>query len=197
LRDEDAADERSGGGGSDTPNDDHETRPPGRDRGKTIHGEAANAGHRVLAPDDAEVEAYLETALNAPAPDRTPEDRPGGGVPRGESSASEPDTIVVLDFGSQYAQLIARRVRELHVYSELVPFDMPWEEIARRRPRAVILSGGPASVYAEGAPRPDPALWTAGSRSSASATGFTSWPTSSAVTSCRRRSASTARRSSR
>ena len=162
MRDEGAADERSGGGWSDAPHDDHETRPPGRDRGKTIHGEAANAGHRVLAPDDAEVEAYLETALNAPAPDRTPEDRPGGGVPRGESSASEPDTIVVLDFGSQYAQLIARRVRELHVYSELVPFDMPWEEIARRRPRAVILSGGPASVYAEGAPRPDPALWTAG-----------------------------------
>jgi len=161
LRDEGGADDQSGGG-SDASHDDHEVRSPARDRGKTIHGEAANAGHRVLAPDDAEVEAYLETALNAPAPDRTPEDRPGGGVPRGESSASEPDTIVVLDFGSQYAQLIARRVRELHVYSELVPFDMPWEEIARRRPRAVILSGGPASVYAEGAPRPDPALWTAG-----------------------------------
>jgi GMP synthase (glutamine-hydrolysing) len=136
--------------------------PAPRERGKTVHGDAANAGHRVLAPDDAEVEAYLETALQAPAPARTPDDRPGGAVPRGESSASEPDTVIVLDFGSQYAQLIARRVRELHVYSELVPFDTPWERIARRRPRAVILSGGPASVYEEGAPRPDPALWTSG-----------------------------------
>ena len=87
---------------------------------------------------------------------------PAGGVPRGEPSASEPDTVVVLDFGSQYAQLIARRVRELHVYSELLPFDTPWAEIERRRPRAVILSGGPASVYEEGAPRPDPGLWTGG-----------------------------------
>ncbi len=142
--------------------DDHETGPRTRQRGKTVHGEAANAGHRVLAPDDAEVEAYLETALQAPAPPRTPEDRPGGAVARGESSSSEPDTVIVLDFGSQYAQLIARRVRELHVYSELVPFDTPWERIAKRRPRAVILSGGPASVYEEGAPRPDPALWTSG-----------------------------------
>ena len=123
-------------------------------RGKTVHGEPANAGHRVLAPDDAEVEAYLETALNAPAPERPPDDRPTGAI--------EPDTVVVLDFGSQYSQLIARRVRELHVYSELLPFDTPWREIARRRPRAVILSGGPSSVYDEGAPRADPALWSGG-----------------------------------
>jgi len=51
-------------------------------------------------------------------------------------------------------------VRELHVYSELLPHDTPWAEIARRRPRAIILSGGPASVYDEGAPRPDPAIWS-------------------------------------
>ena len=137
--------------------DDHEQ--PVRERGKTIHGELANAGHRVLAPDDAEVEAYLETALNAPAPERPGLDLPGRAVAGGEPSAAEPDTVVVLDFGSQYAQLIARRVRELHVYSELLPFDTPWPEIERRRPRAVILSGGPASVYETGAPRPDPALW--------------------------------------
>ena len=49
---------------------------PARDRGKTVHGEAANAGHRVLAPDDAEVEAYLEVALDAPPPDRAPTDPP-------------------------------------------------------------------------------------------------------------------------
>ncbi len=144
-----------------TGHEDHErsSRP---DKGRTVHGAEASAGHRVLAPDDAEVEAYLETALKAPAPERPSVDTPGGAIPRGESSGSRPDTVVVLDFGSQYAQLIARRVREMHVYSELIPFDTPWDQVARRRPRAVILSGGPNSVYDEGAPRPDPALWTSG-----------------------------------
>ena len=126
---------------------------PGRpaDRGKTVHGEPANAGHRVLAPDDAEVEAYLETALNAPAPTRSPADRP---------DTAEPDSVVVLDFGSQFAQLIARRVREMHVYSELIPHDTPWAEIERRNPKAIILSGGPMSVYDEGAPKPDAGVWS-------------------------------------
>jgi GMP synthase (glutamine-hydrolysing) len=127
---------------------DEPSSPP--TRGRTVHGEAANAGHRVLAPDDAEVEAYLEQALHAPPPQRA------GEVP------SEPDTVVILDFGSQFAQLIARRVRELHVYSELLPHDTPWAEIQRRRPKAIILSGGPASVYDEGAPHPDPGIWTGG-----------------------------------
>ncbi|MEA2197445.1 MAG: hypothetical protein QOJ25_1496, partial [Solirubrobacteraceae bacterium] len=123
-------------------------------RGKTVHGEAANAGHRVLAPDDAEVEAYLETALKAPGPARSPDDRPAGAI------LTAPATVVVLDFGSQFAQLIARRVRELDVYSELLPFDTPVEELERRGARAIILSGGPNSVYDEGAPRPDPAIWS-------------------------------------
>ncbi|MGA3057446.1 MAG: glutamine-hydrolyzing GMP synthase [Candidatus Limnocylindrales bacterium] len=78
------------------------------------------------------------------------------------SGEADTDSIVVLDFGSQYSQLIARRVRELNVYSELLPFDTPWSEIAARKPRGVILSGGPASVYEEGAPHPDPAIWTGG-----------------------------------
>jgi GMP synthase (glutamine-hydrolysing) len=105
----------------------------------------------VLAPDDAEVEAYLEVALDAPPPERA-----------GEQAPVAPDTVLVLDFGGQTAQLIARRVRELNVYSELVPFDTPWPELARRKPRAIILSGGPASVYEAGAPKPDPRVWSAG-----------------------------------
>ena len=120
------------------------------ERGKTVHGEAANAGHRVLAPDDAEVEAYLETALHAPAPERTADD---------ERPATAPGTVAILDFGSQFAQLIARRVRELNVYSELLPHDTSLEELERRGTRAIILSGGPNSVYDEGAPKPDPAIW--------------------------------------
>jgi GMP synthase (glutamine-hydrolysing) len=126
-----------------------------RERGKTVHGEAANAGHRVLAPDDAEVEAYLEVALDAPAPERPADDRPTIHVP-----PEPPDSVVVLDFGSQFAQLIARRVRELNVYSELLPHDTPLEALERRGIRGVILSGGPSSVYDEGAPRPDPAIWS-------------------------------------
>ena len=114
-----------------------------------MHGEAANAGHRVLAPDDAEVEAYLEQALHAPPPLRVEAD-----------AAEQPDTIAVLDFGSQFAQLIARRVRELNVYSELLPHDTTMAELERRGVKAVILSGGPASVYDDGAPKADPALWS-------------------------------------
>ena len=127
---------------------DEPSSPP--ERGRTVHGEAANAGHRVLAPDDAEVEAYLEQALHAPPPQRA------------EEIPAEPDTVVILDFGSQFAQLIARRVRELSVYSELLPHDTPWAEIERRRPKAIILSGGPSSVYDAGAPHPDPAIWAGG-----------------------------------
>jgi GMP synthase (glutamine-hydrolysing) len=68
------------------------------------------------------------------------------------------DEVVVLDFGGQYSQLIARRVRELGVFSELLPHTVGIDEIRRRRPKGLILSGGPASVYAEGAPRLEPAL---------------------------------------
>ncbi len=136
----------------------HESPPKPR-RGKTVHGAAANAGHRVLAPDDAEVEAYLETALKASVPERPADDRPGATTP-GAPAGTEPDTVVVLDFGSQFAQLIARRVRELNVYSELLPHDTSWAEIERRRPKAIILSGGPSSVYDDDAPRPDPMVWS-------------------------------------
>ena len=82
----------------------------------------------------------VENVVPLPAP--SPEERP----------------VLVVDLGAQYAQLIARRVREARVYSELVPHTLSAEQIARRRPHALILSGGPASVYAEDAPRIDPAI---------------------------------------
>ena len=72
---------------------------------------------------------------------------------------NEFDTVLVVDFGAQYAQLIARRVREARVYSEIVPHTITAAELAARRPAGLILSGGPASVHVEGAPRLDPAIF--------------------------------------
>jgi GMP synthase (glutamine-hydrolysing) len=72
------------------------------------------------------------------------------------------DTVLVVDFGAQYAQLIARRVREAHVYSEIVPHTITAEEIRARNPVGVIFSGGPASVHTDGAPRIDPAVYELG-----------------------------------
>ncbi len=74
------------------------------------------------------------------------------------SEATPKQFVAVLDFGAQYGQLIARRVRDLHVYSEIVPCDIPADELAAMGPAAIILSGGPASVYAEDAPRIDPGV---------------------------------------
>ena len=72
------------------------------------------------------------------------------------------DTVLVVDFGAQYAQLIARRVREAHVYSEIVPHTITAAEIAARNPAGVIFSGGPESVHVEGAPTIDQAVYDAG-----------------------------------
>jgi GMP synthase (glutamine-hydrolysing) len=72
------------------------------------------------------------------------------------------DTVLVVDFGAQYAQLIARRVREAHVYSEIVPHTITADEIKARKPAGVIFSGGPASVHQDGAPRIDPAVYELG-----------------------------------
>ena len=78
------------------------------------------------------------------------------------ATAVSHQVILVLDFGSQYTQLIARRLRELHVYSEIIPFGTPAAEIARRQPSGVILSGGPMSVNEAGAPHCDYALFDMG-----------------------------------
>ena len=72
------------------------------------------------------------------------------------------ETILVIDYGSQYSQLILRRVRECHVYSEIIPWDEAYERAQLLKPRGLILSGGPSSVYAEGAPMIDPKIFTAG-----------------------------------
>lgn len=78
------------------------------------------------------------------------------------SQASTKQFVAVLDFGAQYGQLIARRVRDLNVYSEIVPCDISADELREMAPSALILSGGPASVYAEDAPRVDPAIFELG-----------------------------------
>ena len=65
----------------------------------------------------------------------------------------------MLDFGSQYSHLICRRIREFSVYAELVPYDIPYEKLLAMNPRGVIFSGGPSSVYSEGAPKPDPQIF--------------------------------------
>jgi GMP synthase (glutamine-hydrolysing) len=75
---------------------------------------------------------------------------------------ASPRPVLVVDFGAQYAQLIARRVREANVYSEVVPHSATVDEIKAKDPRAIVLSGGPASVYADGAPQLDPALFDLG-----------------------------------
>src|SRR5215211_7284049 len=69
------------------------------------------------------------------------------------------EQIVILDFGSQYTQVIARRIRECNVYSTILRYDTPAAEIAALNPKGLILSGGPSSVYAEDAPLPDKAIF--------------------------------------
>src|SRR5436190_11872726 len=76
---------------------------------------------------------------------------------RGAAAAGS-EEVVVLDYGGQYSQLIARRVRDCGVFSELLPYHTSVDEITARAPRGIILSGGPASVYAQGAPRLDRGL---------------------------------------
>jgi GMP synthase (glutamine-hydrolysing) len=92
-------------------------------------------------------------------PGSVPERRTGS---VSERSSPDTDTILVVDFGAQYAQLIARRVREAHVYSEIVPRSMSLAGMLARRPKGIILSGGPSSVHVADAPAIDAALYDAG-----------------------------------
>jgi GMP synthase (glutamine-hydrolysing) len=83
-------------------------------------------------------------------------------APAAGTAATPNQVVLVVDFGAQYAQLIARRVRELNVYSEIVPNEISAADIAERQPAAIILSGGPASVHVDGAPRLDPGIYELG-----------------------------------
>ncbi len=88
--------------------------------------------------------------------------RAGGARRSLHSVAQRDETVLVVDFGAQYAQLIARRVRELKVYSEIVPHRITAAEVQAKNPAAIILSGGPKSVHVEGAPALDPAIYDLG-----------------------------------
>ena len=90
-------------------------------------------------------------------------DRQSGATPAERAAAEvSSETVVIMDFGAQYAQLIARRVREENVYSEILPYDAPWSEIEQRNPSAFILTGGPESVVVPGAPHVPPELLESG-----------------------------------
>lgn len=102
----------------------------------------STASHRVAVPGDVEVAAYLEIARQ----------KSGEAAAVAPAAPPERETVVVLDFGSQYSMLIARRIRECQVYCEVLPWNVGWERVAALKPRGVVLSGGPASVYEAGAP---------------------------------------------
>ena len=104
--------------------------------------EQPSSSRRVAASDYLEVSTYLEIA----------KEKEGRGAEREQGSQRVTEGIVIIDFGSQYSHIIARRVRELKVYSEVVPHDASWQRVAHINPKGVILSGGPASVYDKDAP---------------------------------------------
>ena len=112
--------------------------------------EAAAAADRIRTSGDFEVATYLEIAeAREPGQALTP-------------APNAPEAVAVIDYGSQYSMLIARRIREAGVYSELVPWDAPAEQLNHLRVKAFVLSGGPASVYDDGAPTLPPYLLASG-----------------------------------
>ena len=118
---------------------------------KDKSNQTPNDSHRVTTSGDIEVSTYLEIAkeLGGEQPLAAKEALPG----------AEREAIVVIDFGSQYSLLIARRIRECQVYCELVSYDTPWEKIAPLNPKGFILSGGPASAYEPSAPLAPPYVY--------------------------------------
>ena len=102
----------------------------------------STGSHRVAASDDLEVSAYLEIAKEKSGQETLPR----------TASQLERESILVVDFGSQYSRLIARRIRESNVYCEIVSHKATWESVAHLNPKGVVLSGGPASVYDPNAP---------------------------------------------
>ena len=105
--------------------------------------------HRIAASDDAEVSTYLEIAAESREDQRA---SASVSSENGEGVRPARDVIVIVDFGSQYSMLIARRVREMRVYCEIVPPWASWDEVLKLNPKGIILSGGPASVYGATAP---------------------------------------------
>ncbi len=127
-----------------------QTRPPlAEEAPESPQPDPAEAPRKHPTSEDIEVTSYLEKAAAA-----SPKAGAHPGKPRSRDKRrpEAPQTIVVLDFGGQTAMLIARRVRECSVYSELVSFDAPEADVRALNPAGFILSGGPASVYDEGAP---------------------------------------------
>ncbi|MFC1962442.1 glutamine-hydrolyzing GMP synthase [Chloroflexota bacterium] len=108
-----------------------------------VEPQSTPPSYRISTTGDVEVGTYLEIARA-----KRGEQPVSPEVP----SPTEREVVVVIDFGSQYSMLIARRVRECQVYCELVPYDTPWEKIVALHPKGFILSGGPSSVYDSGAP---------------------------------------------
>ncbi len=112
----------------------------------------AGRGRRVATTGDIEVSTYLEIAKEID----------GAAAAAEVAPESKRESIVVVDFGSQYSLLITRRIRECQVYAELVPHDTPWEKIAALNPKGFILSGGPASTYDADAPQAQSYIYESG-----------------------------------
>jgi GMP synthase (glutamine-hydrolysing) len=108
--------------------------------------------HRVKTSGDVEVSTYLEIA----------QEREGHSTEHTPPPPAPTEAIAVLDFGSQYSRLIARRIRELNVYCEILPPNAPREAVDKLNLKGIILSGGPASVYVEGAPQAPSWVFAAG-----------------------------------
>ena len=100
------------------------------------------SSRRITSSDDLEVSAYLEIA----------QEKAGRPSPNRSKQLPQKESILVVDFGSQYSRLIARRIRESKVYCEIVPHTVTWESVKNLNPKGIVLSGGPSSVYDDAPP---------------------------------------------